>query len=112
MNPYSSSPVYDQPGSRLIQLGVSRRSGSHGRARQVSAGRPPSRTTCSIPDPVSRRLTARPAWPAPRTATGTVLMGVSRERRPGGGGAARPGAAGGGGGGRAGGGGGGGGGHP
>src|SRR3954451_11777228 len=79
MNPYSSSPVYDQPGSRLIQLGVSRRSDSHGRARQLSAGRPRSRTTCSTPDPVSRRLTARPAWPAPRTATGTVLIRGSRE---------------------------------
>ena len=67
MNPSGSGPRYDQPGSRLIQFGVSRRSESQRCDRQRSAVRPRSSTTWSTPASVSSWLTARPAWPAPMT---------------------------------------------
>ena len=49
MKPWRSAPVYDQPGSRVIQFGVSRRSESQRSLRQRSATRPRSSTTWSTP---------------------------------------------------------------
>src|SRR4030088_630595 len=53
---------------------MSRRNESHRWLRHVSATRPRSRTTCSMPRSVRCQLVARPAWPAPMT---TVLCFMS-----------------------------------
>src|ERR1700694_6058422 len=53
---------------------MSRRNESHRWLRHVSATRPRSRTTCSMPRSARCQLVARPAWPAPIT---TVLCFMS-----------------------------------
>src|SRR6476660_2818243 len=64
------------PGSPTAQFGVMRRKESHRRERHVSATRPASRMTWSIFALVKCQLVARPAWPAPTTATSTLRFMV------------------------------------
>src|SRR5215510_8981960 len=59
-----------------MQFGVSRRRESQRSDRQRSPIRPRSITTWSRPAWVSRRLVARPAWPAPMTTVSTADMTV------------------------------------
>ena len=59
-------------------------------SRQRSPTRPRSRTTWSRPASVRRRLTARPAWPAPTTTVSRVFIELSFRGRPAGRGAGRP----------------------
>jgi hypothetical protein len=74
MKPSASGPVYREPGSLVIQRGVSRCSESQRSVRQRSPTRPRSSTTWSRPASVSRLLTASPAWPAPMTRVSVVGM--------------------------------------
>src|SRR5205807_7578100 len=73
MKPSGSPPRYGAPGSRTVQLGMTRQKLSQ-RPRHVSPTRPRSRTTCSIPAWRSSWLIESPAWPAPTTATSTVSV--------------------------------------
>ena len=76
MKPSGSSPSYWNPGRRVIQFGVSRRSESQLWLRQRCASFPRSSTTCSMPSSDRQRLMASPACPAPMMTVvvrGTVL---------------------------------------
>src|SRR5450759_5120681 len=95
MNPSGSGPTYVAPGSRTLQLGVTRQKESQRRLRHVSATRPVSSTTWSTLAWVRYQLVAIPACPAPMIATSTlpfipaaIVMGAKlppseAERRPG-----------------------------
>ncbi len=69
MNPSGSGPSYANPGSRVIQLGVSRRSESHRSVVHEWATSPRSRTTWSTERAARQWLIASPAWPPPITTT-------------------------------------------
>ena len=71
INPSGSSPSYSPPGSRTVQLGMTRQKLSQ-RPRQVCATRPRSRTTCSTPAWLSSWLSESPACPPPTTTTSTT----------------------------------------
>src|SRR5450759_4043395 len=72
MNPSGSGPTYVAPGSRTLQLGVTRQKESQRRLRHVSATRPVSSTTWSTLAWVRYQLVASPACPAPMIATSTL----------------------------------------
>src|ERR1044071_2787875 len=65
MKPSGSLPRYANPGRRVSQFGVRRRSESHRSVRHELATSPRSRTTWSIERAVRCRLMASPDWPAP-----------------------------------------------
>src|SRR3981081_4111138 len=74
MYPSGSGPAYVAPGSLTLQFGVTRQNESQRRVRQVSATRPASSTTWSLPDWLRGQLVARPACPPPTIATSTAAF--------------------------------------
>src|SRR5262245_53070498 len=79
-NPSGSSPRYPPPGSRTVQLGVTRQKLSQ-RPRHACPTRPRSNTTWSTPARIRSLLSESPAWPAPITATSTTSLISTPGRR-------------------------------